>query len=48
MRLNLLAALIAFYPDRRVLYAYLSVPLLFGVARLWWLEAAFPSFICLR
>ncbi|MCF3096931.1 diguanylate cyclase [Aeromonas australiensis] len=48
MRLNLLAALIAFYPDRRVLYAYLSVPLLFGVARLWWLEVDFPQLYLLE
>ncbi|MGL4249689.1 MAG: membrane-associated sensor domain-containing protein [Aeromonas sp.] len=42
MRLNQFAALIALYPDRRVLYGYLSLPLCFSIVRLWWLEVDFP------
>ncbi|MDO2437881.1 membrane-associated sensor domain-containing protein [Aeromonas veronii] len=43
MRLNLLAALIAFYPDRKVLYGYLLGPMTVGVGLELFLRVDFPQ-----
>uniref|UniRef100_UPI003B9E3A7D GGDEF domain-containing protein n=1 Tax=Aeromonas jandaei TaxID=650 RepID=UPI003B9E3A7D len=43
MRLNLLAALIAFYPDRKVFYGYLLGPLTAGVGIELFLKVDFPQ-----
>jgi len=42
MRVNFLAALIAFYPDRRIFYGYLVVPIIFSFVRLLWFRVDFP------
>ncbi|UZE58789.1 GGDEF domain-containing protein [Aeromonas veronii] len=43
MRLNLLAALIAFYPDRKVFYGYLLGPMTVGVGLELFLRVDFPQ-----